>query len=227
MEASIYNAQGKKAGTIALPERVFGVAWNESLIHQVVTSMADNARTPVAHVKGRGDVRGGGKKPWQQKGTGRARVGSSRSPIWKGGGVTHGPSKDKQFARTIPAKMRAKALMVALSRKWKDGEIIFVDSLGLTEPKTAAALKALMALDKGAGTKIFGRTNKNKALVAFSDLSDTAKKSLRNIATVETKAVRDLNPLAVLKHKYLVIENPAASVAILEARLGAEKPVMK
>lgn len=225
MEASIYNAQGKKAGTIALPERVFGVAWNESLIHQVVTSMADNARTPVAHVKTRGDVRGGGKKPWQQKGTGRARVGSSRSPIWKGGGVTHGPRKDKQFARTIPAKMRAKALMVALSRKMKDGEIIFVDSLGLTEPKTAAAIKALTALDKGAGTKIFGRSNKNKALLAFSDLSETAKKSFRNVGCVETKAVRDLNPLAVLKHKYLVIENPAASVAILEARLGAEKAV--
>lgn len=224
MEAPIYTAQGKKSGTIALPERVFGVAWNDSLIHQVVTSMADNARTPVAHTKDRGDVRGGGRKPWQQKGTGRARVGSSRSPIWRGGGITHGPRNAKQFARTIPAKMRAKALMVALSRKWKDGEIVFVDSLGLSEPKTAVAVKALVALDKAAGTKIFSASaSKNKALVAFSDLTPTAKKSLRNITCVDAKAVRDLNPLAVLKHKYLVIENPAASVAILEARLGAEK----
>ncbi len=224
MEAPIYTAQGKKSGTIALPERVFGVAWNDSLIHQVVTSMADNARTPVAHTKDRGDVRGGGKKPWQQKGTGRARVGSSRSPIWRGGGITHGPRKEKQFARAIPAKMRAKALMIALSRKWKDGEIIFVDSLGLSEPKTAAAVKALTALDKAAGTKIFtASASKNKALVAFSDLTPAAKKSLRNVTCVDTKAVRDLNPLTVLKHKYLVIENPAASVAILEARLGAEK----
>lgn len=223
MEATIYNAQGKKAGTIALPERVFGEKWNDSLIHQVVTSMMDNARTPVAHTKDRGEVRGGGKKPWQQKGTGRARVGSSRSPIWKGGGVTHGPRKEKQFARAIPAKMRAKALMVALSRKYRDGEIVFVDSLGLSEPKTNAAIKALGALDKAAGTKIFSGTNKNKALVAFSDLTPAAKKSLRNVACIDTKAVRDLNPVAILKHKYLVIENPAASVAILEARLGAPK----
>lgn len=221
MEAPIYNAQGKKAGTIALPERVFGVAWNASLIHQVVTSMMDNARTPVAHVKDRGDVRGGGKKPWQQKGTGRARVGSSRSPIWKGGGVTHGPRKEKQFARGIPSKMRAKALMVALSRKWKDGEIIFVDSLGLTEPKTAAAMKALGAIEKAAGASMLAGSRKNKALVAFSDLSVAAKKSLANVACIEAKAVRDLNPVAVLKHKYLIVENPAASVAILEARLGA------
>lgn len=223
MEATIYNAQGKKAGTIALPERVFGEKWNDSLIHQVVTSMLDNARTPTAHTKDRGDVRGGGRKPWQQKGTGRSRHGSSRSPIWKGGGVTHGPRKEKQFARAIPAKMRAKALMVALSRKFKDGEILFVDSLGLTEPKTNAAMKALQQLDKGAGTKMFAADNKNKALVAFSDLTPAAKKSLRNVAVVEAKAVRDLNPVAVLKHKYLVIENPQASVAILEARLGAEK----
>jgi large subunit ribosomal protein L4 len=224
MEATIYNVQGKKAGTIALPEKVFGEKWNDSLIHQVVTSMVDNARTPVAHVKDRGEVRGGGKKPWQQKGTGRARVGSSRSPIWKGGGVTHGPRKEKQFARAIPAKMRSKALMVALSRKWKDGQIIFVDSLGLIEPKTAAAVKALVAVGKASDAAIMSdKGPKNKALIAFSDLTPAAKKSLRNVTSIEAKAVRDLNPVAVLKYKYLVIENPAASIAILEARLGAAK----
>ncbi len=224
MEATIYNAQGKKTGTIALPERVFGEKWNDSLIHQVVTSMVDNARTPVAHTKDRGDVRGGGKKPWQQKGTGRARVGSSRSPIWKGGGVTHGPRKQKQFSRTIPSKMRAKALMVALSRKWKDGQIVFVDSLGLSEPKTAAAVKALAAIGKAADAAIMSEKGpKHKALVAFSDLTPVAKKSLRNITSVEAKAVRDLNPVAILKYKYLVIENPAAAIAILEARLGEAK----
>src|ERR1700722_10641927 len=117
MEAPIYNSQGKKAGSIELPESVFGVAWNDSLMHQVVTSMQDNARTNVAHTKDRGDVRGGGKKPWRQKGTGRARHGSIRSPIWRGGGVTHGPRNEKDFSRTIPKKMRAKALYIALSRK--------------------------------------------------------------------------------------------------------------
>lgn len=221
MEASIYNAQGKKAGTIALPENVFGEKWNASLIHQVVTSMADNARTPVAHTKGRGDVRGGGKKPWQQKGTGRARVGSSRSPIWKGGGVTHGPRKETVFSRTIPAKMRAKALMVALSRKLKDGEIIFVDSFGITEPKTAVAMKVLTAIGKAADAALVAEKGpKNRALIACADLTAVAKKSFRNIGTMDAKAIRDLNPLIVLKHKYLIIENPEASVAILAGRVA-------
>src|SRR6202167_3095081 len=107
MEAIIYNTQGKKSGSVDLPEAIFGIKWNDSLMHQVVTSMQDNARTNVAHTKGRGEVRGGGKKPWRQKGTGRARHGSIRSPIWKGGGVTHGPSKDKVYSVAIPKKMRA------------------------------------------------------------------------------------------------------------------------
>ena len=128
MKSDIYNIQGKKAGSVELPENIFGVAWNDSLMHQVVTTMQANARTPVAHAKMRGEVRGGGKKPWQQKGTGRARHGSTRSPIWRGGGVSHGPRNEKVYARTLPKKMRAKALFMALSRKMKDGELILVDS---------------------------------------------------------------------------------------------------
>src|SRR3954468_2503145 len=129
MKSDIYNIQGKKAGTIELPESVFGVAWNDSLMHQVVTSMNSNSRTNVAHTKTRGEVRGGGKKPWKQKGTGRARHGSTRSPIWVGGGVAHGPRNDQNFSRKINKKVRAKALLTVLSRKYKDGEILFVDSL--------------------------------------------------------------------------------------------------
>src|SRR5271165_1420212 len=129
METAIYNAQGKKTGTLALPENIFGVAWNDALMHQVVTSMMDNARTPVAHVKDRGAVRGGGKKPWKQKGTGRARVGSTRSPIWRGGGVTHGPRNDRIFEVEIPKKMRRKALFMMLSEKAKDKTLIILDKI--------------------------------------------------------------------------------------------------
>jgi large subunit ribosomal protein L4 len=222
MEAAIYNSTGKKTGNITLPESVFGVAWNDSLMHQVVTAMQSNARTPVAHTKTRGDVRGGGRKPWQQKGTGRARHGSIRSPIWKGGGVTHGPRAEKNYARSIPKKMRAKALFMVLSRKLHDGEIFFVDSFGLEAPKTAHAQKALAALGKEAGVAIAGK-KKNAALVAFAEPTEARVKSFRNIGNVETRAVRDLNPVAVLKHRILVVENPEASVAILSARTSGSK----
>jgi large subunit ribosomal protein L4 len=211
MKTDIYNAQGKKAGSIELPENVFGVAWNDSLMH--------NARTHVAHTKGRGDVRGGGKKPWQQKGTGRARHGSIRSPIWKGGGVTHGPRNEKVYARAIPKKMRAKALFMALSRKLKDGEVLFVDSFGLTAPKTALAKKALVSLAGVKGFEKLSTKRKNAALVAFVESTDASKKSFRNIPSVETVDVRSLNPVAVLKSAYLIVENPEAAVAIVKSRI--------
>jgi len=221
MEATIYNAQGKKKGTIELPENIFGVKWNASLMHQVVTSMQDNARPTVAHVKNRGDVRGGGKKPWAQKGTGRARHGSTRSPIWKGGGVTHGPRKDKDYSREIPKKMRAKALFMALSRKLKDGELMFVDSFGISEPKTATAKKSLVQISAISGFGKLSTKHKNAALVALADPTAATQKSFRNIGNVTVCAMRNLNPVAVLGNSYLIIENPEAAVAIVAQR--AEK----
>jgi large subunit ribosomal protein L4 len=217
METNIYNAQGKKTGSLALPEEIFGVAWNDALMHQVVTSMMDNARTPTAHVKDRGAVSGGGKKPWRQKGTGRARVGSIRSPIWRGGGVTHGPQKEKDYSREIPKKMRLKALCMALSRKLRDGQVLFVDSFGIDSPKTAAASKLMGVL---AGVSGFEKLSyrKNAALIALSDPKESTLKSFRNIGNVETKPVRDLNPVAILKYRYLIIENPEAAVAIVASR---------
>lgn len=216
LAADIWNAQGKKQGTLALPENIFGLEWNASLMHQVVTSMQDNARTNVAHARGRGDVRGGGRKPWKQKGTGRARHSSIRSPIWRGGGVTHGPNKNEVFSRTIPKKMRAKALFIALSQKLRDGEIVFVNSFELEKPSTSMAKKALVALEKSGFEKL--NKNNNAALVAFADAKESSVKSFRNLSNVSYSAVRDLNPLAVLKSKYLILENPEAAVAILATR---------
>jgi large subunit ribosomal protein L4 len=221
MKTDIYNTDGKKAGQFDLPENIFGVAWNNALMYQVVTSMEANARTPVAHTKGRGDVRGGGKKPWQQKGTGRARHGSIRSPIWKGGGVTHGPSKEKVYARAIPKKMRAKALSMALSRKLKDGEIIFVDRFGFEKPKTALAAKAMKAL---AGVKGFEKLarRKNAALIAAPLSSESASKSFQNIGSVHYEAIANLNPVAILKYKFLIIENPEESLKVVGKRFSAK-----
>lgn len=223
MDATIYNIQGKKAGSIKLPESVFGVKWNDSLMHQVVTSMQSNARTPVAHAKNRAEVRGGGRKPWQQKGTGRARHSSIRSPIWKGGGVTHGPTKEKNYSRAIPKKMRAKALFMALSKKLADGEILFVDSFGLATPKTAQAVKALATLSKVQGFEKLASKKRNAALITLADKNEMAQKSFRNIGNIACMDVRSLNPVAVLGSSYLVIENPEASLAIVEHRASKKK----
>ena len=218
MKSDIYNIEGKKASTIELPENIFGLKWNDALMHQVVTTMQANARNIIAHTKGRGEVRGGGRKPWQQKGTGRARHGSIRSPIWKGGGVTHGPRNEKVYAREIPKKMRAKALFVALSRKFKDGELLFVNSFGIETPKTAVAKKSLVALSKISGFEQLATKRKNAALIAFAELSPVSQKSFRNLGNVECASVRNLNPVSVLGHVYIVIENPEASIAIIQSR---------
>lgn len=222
METTIFNSQGKKKGSLTLPEQIFGLPWNESLIHQVVTTMQGNARPSVAHTKGRGDVRGGGKKPWRQKGTGRARHGSIRSPIWRGGGVTHGPSNEKQFGGDLPKKMRMKALFVALSRKFKDGELILVDSFGLSKPQTSAAKKVLALIAQNKGFEKLSK-KKNAALIAVSAPDEAIKKSFRNMGNVSVVGTRDLNPVAVLGNSYLILENPEASIAILAERASKKK----
>src|SRR3990167_7074763 len=143
MEAKIYNQKGKETRTISLPAKVFAAKWRADLVHQVVEGMRSNKRAGTADTKGRGEVRGGGKKPWKQKGTGRARHGSSRSPIWVGGGITHGPLSEKNYKRKISKKMRAQALFSVLSKKMKDNEILFVDSLLLSEAKTKKAVEIM------------------------------------------------------------------------------------
>lgn len=132
--------------------------------------------------------------------------------------MTHGPLKEKVYAREIPKKMRAKALFVALSRKLKDGEILFVNSFGIDAPKTAVARKALVTLSKISGFEKLANKRKNAALIAFAEPTSAAQKSFRNIGSVEYASVRNLNPVSVLASKYLIIENPEAAVAIISQR---------
>lgn len=212
MEAIIYSTKGTSAGKIKLPENFFGVSWNADLVHQVATSLATNRRTNVAHTKTRGEVRGGGKKPWQQKGTGRARHGSTRSPIWVGGGVAHGPRNDKNFSRKVSKKTNQKALYTILSKKFAEGEVLFVDSLGLSKPKTKEAVSTLKSLSGIEGFEKLSTKRKNAALFATAEKSEGVEKSMRNVGSVEVMEARNLNPLALLQYKYLVIENPENAI---------------
>src|SRR6185436_10215186 len=169
MMTKIYNQKGTVAGEITLSDKVFGAKWRSDLVHQVVEGMRSNKRAGTADTKGRGEVRGGGKKPWKQKGTGRARHGSSRSPIWVGGGVTHGPLAEKNYKRKISKKMRAQALFSVLSKKLRDNEIFFVDSLAPAKINTKAAAGVMKNLSKVAGfTVLGGNYKKPKVLVALS-----------------------------------------------------------
>ena len=217
MKATIYSQKGAKTGEIDLPENVFGLPWNSDLVHQVVTSLETNARQSIAHAKTRGEVRGGGKKPWQQKGTGRARHGSIRSPLWVGGGVTHGPRNDKNFARKVNKKAKTKALFAILSRKYKEGEIIFLDKLEFKNPKTKDAKSVFSSIAKIDGIKNLFKNN--ALLISVPAKNGNAEKSFKNFGNVEVGEVRNINPVSVLNYKYMAIVSPKESFKILESRL--------
>lgn len=220
MEAVVFTMAGKESGTIALPAELFSAPWNADLVHQVVTGMQANARENSAHTKNRGEVSGGGKKPWKQKGTGRARHGSTRSPIWVGGGIAHGPRTERDYSVKINRKMRTAALASLLSKKFKDGEVIFIESLSFSAPKTADAVKMLGALSKGAKAESLVSKTKNAALIALAQKDVNIEKSLRNIPNVMTEEVRNLNVVDMATKKYLIIEKPVQALEMLASRFS-------
>jgi large subunit ribosomal protein L4 len=219
METQIYNQKGKSVGKLDLPEAIFGLPWNADLVHQVVTAMQANSRTPVAHSRTRGEVRGGGRKPWKQKGTGRARHGSSRSPIWKGGGVTHGPRNEKSYEQKINKKMKAKALYTVLSEKLRKGQLLFIEELALKNIKTKDAVAVVKDL---AGVKGFEKLVGGKrpnTYITVPAKGDTLKKSFANIPTVQIDEVRNMNPVDLLAHRYIIISQPQESIAFLGGKI--------
>lgn len=190
-EVSTENA--KKLG---LPEEIFSVPLNADLVHQITVSQMGNRRQSIAHTKDRSEVRGGGIKPWKQKGTGRARHGSSRSPIWVGGGITFGPRSDKIFDRVIPKKMKRKALFMVLSEKLNNNLLVLVDKVSMDEPKTK---KAMELLEKNS-------IKNESCLVVLSDLDRNAILSFANLQKVDTIQAKDLNCLDLLSHKYVLVD---------------------
>jgi len=143
-KVSVYNLLGKKVEDISLSDDVFAVPKNDVLLHQVYVAQFANKRTVIAHTKNRGERKGTGKKPWRQKGTGNARVGSRRTPVWRGGGVVFGPTKDRNFKKKINKKMNQKALKIALSEKVRSKNLIIVNEMKLKEKKTKEFAKALI-----------------------------------------------------------------------------------
>lgn len=219
----VYSKDGKETSTMALPKEQFGLSWNGDLVHQVITSLQSSARNPYAHVKTRGEVSGGGKKPWQQKGTGRARHGSTRSPIWVGGGVAHGPRNDKNYDRKINKKAKNKALATILSKKAHDGEIILVDSFGLNDPKTAEVKKILTNLSKADASFATLATKKHNTALIVTAKSDTnTYLSTRNFKNLEAQSVDSINPLTVSTYKYIILTSPKETVAALADRLNTK-----
>jgi large subunit ribosomal protein L4 len=219
LEANVYSQDGKETGKISLPEEVFGVNWNPDLVHEVVVGIQSNARAGTAHTKDRSEVRGGGKKPWKQKGTGRARHGSRRSPIWTGGGVTFGPRNEKDFSKKINRNVRARALASVLSRKFADGEVIFVDSFNFESPKAADARQILASLGGVQGAETIATKKQNAALILLSGRDENTEKSFRNFGQVLVEQVKDINPVELLTYKYVVVAKPETSLETLVSRV--------
>ena len=193
---NLYNMKGENIGTIDLAETVFGAEINASAMHSYVVAYLANQRQGTQSAKTRAEVSGGGKKPWRQKGTGRARQGSTRSPQWTHGGVVFAP-KPRDYRLSVNKKLKRVAMCSALSSKVADEKLVVVDNIDLNEGKTremAAALKAL---------------NANKALVVIAENDEKTVRATRNIEGVEISFVGALNTYEILKHDTLVITEGA------------------
>ena len=194
---TVYNMEGNEVGTMELNDAVFGIEPNESVVHEAVVMQMASWRQGTHCTKSRGEVRGGGRKPWRQKGTGRARVGTTRSPLWRGGAITFGP-KPRGYSFTIPKKKRRLALKSVLSSKVAENDIIVLDTLNFDQPKTKEMVKVLNALKVDA-----------KALVVTADVDETVMKSTRNIEGVTPVAAASINVYDLLAHNKLIITKDA------------------
>lgn len=213
MLAKLYNQNAEEVDEIVLEEKIFDLPFNPNLVHQVAVSMQANKRLPWANAKDRSEVSGGGKKPWRQKGTGKARHGSIRSPIWVGGGATHGPLKEKSYKKKINKKMRQKAFFVALSQKLRDNEILFLEKLAFEGIKTK---KAKSIMDKLKNIKEFSNFGEKggKALLSLGTYNKDVFLSFRNLKYAEIMEAKNMNVLDLLTSKYLVLTRKAVQEMI-------------
>jgi large subunit ribosomal protein L4 len=201
----VYNIQKEKVGELDLKDEIFGVEVQGHLLHEVVTWQLACRRSGTASTKTRAEVHGGGRKPWRQKGTGRARVGSNRSPLWRGGGIVFGP-KPRSYAYTLPKKVRRLALKMALSSKLANGQLVVLDAYPHTTPKTKDFVEVLRTFDL------------SKALFITQEDNRALTLSARNVPHVQVMPPAGLNVYDILKHTHLVLFSPVLSVIV--ARLA-------
>jgi len=218
-EAQVYNQDGQATSKVSLPEGFFALPWNADLVHQVVTAVSANNRQNSAYAKDRSAVSGGGKKPWRQKGTGRARHGSSRSPIWIGGGVTHGPTLLRNYTQKINKKIKSKAFFTLLSKKFSMGKVFFTEEMFLSNPQTKLAEKFVDSLAGAVESPKMKYKTGNRVLVIVPEKNDTVLKSFRNLPQVAVFEARDVGILDLAGYEYVVISDPKASFAVFETRL--------
>ncbi|MBI3240777.1 MAG: 50S ribosomal protein L4 [Chloroflexi bacterium] len=209
MELEVKDMTGAKVGMVELPAEIFEAPINKDLMHQALVRQMAGLRLGTHETKSRGEVSGGGKKPFKQKGTGHARQGSTRAPHWKGGGKAHTPH-NRDYAMNMPRQMRRGALRSALSAKASEGQIVVVDAVMLEGPKTKEIVKALKAI--GAG---------KSALVVLPDSNDAVQKSARNLPTAKTLNAKYLNVRDLLGYETLVM--PLAALDVIKAYLGSEQ----
>jgi len=202
MKIDVYNQKGEKTGQAELPKEIFDVKVVPDLLHQVVVSQMANRRQGTAHTKDRGDVHGGGKKPWRQKGTGRARHGSIRSPLWKGGGVTFGPTKDKVYEKKIPKMLRKKAVLMVLSAKAQNQFLILLNDLKFPAKKTKEVAQVLKNLP------CKGQT----ALIASAAYDADLLRAAQNIPQIAVCSIQDFNAMDLLSFKYLIMPGDGVDV---------------
>lgn len=200
MEIPVYNKKGEKIDNVLLDDKKFGGPVRKKLLRDAVTMYEANKRQGTASTKTRAEVAGGGKKPWAQKHTGRARAGSSRSPLWKGGGVSFGP-RPRDYSFAIPKKARKLALYSAVSAKIKDNELVVIDELNFDIPKTKQMVDILKALN----------IDNSSCLIVISRANETIWKSARNIPSVKIMASMELNAYEILRPKKILLTKEALS----------------
>lgn len=199
---TLYNANGESVGKIDLEPTLFDVEVKPELVHEAVVAQTANTRDVISHTKDRSEVRGGGRKPWKQKGTGRARHGSRRSPIWSGGGITFGPRSIRNFSKKMNRKARRKALAMVLSDKVTNEKLIAVEALNFDEGKTKQLADVLAKLPSAG----------KKALVITAPENKTVAKAAQNLPGVESFPANALNVIALLRFEYVVVTKPALEV---------------